>query len=76
MVLAPGESTGGPNNHHERSDQWLYVQSGVGVATVDGEEYDLHAGELVLIEPGEDHEISNEGDEPLVTVNVYAPPEY
>lgn len=76
MVLDPGESTGGPNNHHEDSDQWLYVQSGAGVAVVDGEERELGAGELVLIEPGENHEIRNDGDEPLVTVNVYAPPEY
>ena len=76
MVLEPGEATGGPNNHHEGSDQWLYVQSGAGVAVIDGDEYDLRPGELVLIEPGEDHEIRTEGDEPLVTVNVYAPPEY
>jgi mannose-6-phosphate isomerase-like protein (cupin superfamily) len=76
MVLAPGEVTGGPTNHHEESDQWLYVKSGAGVAEVDGEEYELREGDLALIEPGENHEIRNEGDEPFVTVNVYAPPEY
>lgn len=76
MTLAPGQSTGGPTNRHERSDQWLYVKSGVGVAVVDGTEHRVETGDLVLIEAGEPHEIRNERDEPLETVNVYAPPEY
>lgn len=76
MVLEPGEATGGPTNAHEDSDQWLYVQSGEGSATIAGEEVALDPGSLVLIEPGETHEIRCEGSEPLVTWNVYAPPEY
>ena len=76
MVLGPGRSTGGPTNRHERSDQWLYVVSGEGTAVVEGQEHALTAGDLVVIEPGETHEIRNPGDEDLVTVNVYAPPEY
>lgn len=76
MVLDPGASTGGPSNAHAASDQWLYVVSGTGTATVGGESHALRAGTLLLIEPGETHEIANAGNEPLVTVNVYAPPEY
>jgi mannose-6-phosphate isomerase-like protein (cupin superfamily) len=76
MVLDPGTSTGGPTNAHAASDQWLYVVSGNGTATVEGETRDVRAGTLLLVEPGETHEIANDGDEPLVTVNVYAPPEY
>jgi len=76
MVLDPGQSTGGPDNYHADGDQWLYVVSGSGTATVDGETHDLTEGTLVLVEPGEAHEIANDGREPLVTVNVYAPPEY
>lgn len=76
MVFEPGESTGGPRNHHVESDQWLFVHSGSGVAIVDGERHRLEAGDLVLIEPGEMHEIRNDGEEVLETVNVYAPPEY
>jgi len=76
MTLSPGQSTGGPTNAHAASDQWLYVVSGTGTATVEGERYDLHAGTLVLVEAGETHEIGNTGDEPLETINVYAPPEY
>lgn len=76
MTLAPGQSTGGPTNAHDASDQWLYVVSGSGSATIEGESHDLRSGTFVLIEAGETHEIVNDGDEPLETVNVYAPPEY
>jgi mannose-6-phosphate isomerase-like protein (cupin superfamily) len=76
MTLAPGRSTGGPRNAHRASDQWLYVASGTGTATVEGERHRLRAGTLLLVEAGETHEIVNDGDEPLETVNVYAPPEY
>ena len=76
MVLGPGEATGGPENRHADSDQWLYVIAGRCRATVEGRTLDLEAGSLLLIEAGEAHEIANVGEEPLRTLNVYAPPEY
>jgi mannose-6-phosphate isomerase-like protein (cupin superfamily) len=76
MTLAPGESTGGPGNRHAGSDQWLFVASGRGTAVVDGAEVALAAGDLLLIAAGEGHEIRAADDAALVTVNVYAPPEY
>lgn len=74
MALAPGEATGGPDNYHADSDQWLYVVSGSGVATVDGDRVPLAEGDLVVVEAGERHEIENDGDEPLETLNLYVPP--
>lgn len=76
MVLAPGTSTGGPNNRHPDSDQWLYITSGEGRAVVEGEEQDLREGDLLVIEAGEAHEISNPGDLPLKTFSIYAPKAY
>jgi mannose-6-phosphate isomerase-like protein (cupin superfamily) len=76
MVLVPQESTGGPTNKHLNSDQWLYVISGVGKATISGKKINLVPGMLLLIEAGEPHEIVNTGDKPLETLNIYAPPEY
>jgi mannose-6-phosphate isomerase-like protein (cupin superfamily) len=76
MVLAPGETEGGPDNEHKGSDQWLYVMAGNGKAVVKGQEIELHEGSLVLIEAGEQHEIKNTGSQPLKTVNFYSPPEY
>ncbi|MBV0903703.1 cupin domain-containing protein [Haloarcula salina] len=74
MTVEPGRSVGGPENYHADSDQWLFVVRGSGVATVDGEEQRLAAGDLVRIEAGERHGIENDGDEPLETVNLYTPP--
>ena len=76
MVLEPGESTGGADNRHPDSDQWLFVAGGAGRAVVEGREVELREGSLLLIEAGEAHEIVNTGSEPLRTVNVYAPPAY
>lgn len=76
MVLEPGGSTGGPDNRHPSSDQWLYVVSGSGRATVEGREIELAAGSLLVIEAGEAHEIVSGAEEPLRTVSVYAPPAY
>ena len=76
MVLRTGETIGGPDNRHEESDQWLYVAAGEGVAIIEGEEYELRAGTLMLIERAEEHEIRNTGGGALETVNFYVPPAY
>ncbi len=76
MVLAAGDKTGGPDNKHDSSDQWLYVISGKGKAVIDGKETEFGAGKLILIEAGETHEIINNSEDRLVTLNFYAPPEY
>ncbi|MDX1583390.1 MAG: cupin domain-containing protein [Thermoanaerobaculia bacterium] len=76
MVLPPGESTGGPENRHEDGDQWMYVLSGGGRVIVEENEIEVRENDLLLIERGERHEVHCEGDEPFVTMNFYAPPEY
>lgn len=76
MVLRPGDSTGGADNLHVESDQWLYVVSGTGEAVMRGRRVALEGGSLLLIEAGETHEIRNSGTQPLVTINIYAPPAY
>ena len=75
MVIEPGEAEGGPDNAHD-GDQWLYVVSGRGRATVEGQAQELSPGTLLLIAAGERHEVRAEGDEPLRTVNIYTPPQY
>ena len=76
MVLGAGEATGGPDNVHEDSDQWLFVVEGEGEAVVAGETVQLERHALLLIERGEAHEIRNTGSSPLRTLNLYVPPEY
>jgi len=76
MVLSVGQSTGGSDNVHAESDQWLYVVSGQGKAIIEGKTVKIKSGNLLLIEAGETHEIINEGEKPLKTFNIYAPPAY
>ena len=76
MALPAGGSTGGPDNRHPDSDQWVLVLSGSGTATVDGAAHELSPGTLLLIEAGEAHELRSGPDEALATLNIYAPPEY
>jgi len=76
MTLGPGDCEGGPDNRHRGADQWLFVQSGSGVAIVNGRRVRLRAGSVVLIERGDRHEIRNTGRTPLRTLNVYVPPAY
>jgi mannose-6-phosphate isomerase-like protein (cupin superfamily) len=76
MVIAPGQSEGSPDNFHRNTDQWLYVESGAGEAIVNGHQYQLKRGALLLIQRGDKHEIRNSGRRPLKTLNFYVPPAY
>jgi len=76
MVLLPGTSEGGPRNRHHGADQWLFVVSGTGTATVRHKRYRLRSGVVMLIEHGDQHEIKNTGRTPLKTLNIYSPPAY
>jgi mannose-6-phosphate isomerase-like protein (cupin superfamily) len=76
MVLSPGDAEGDAGNRHRGADQWLYVVSGTGEATVDGKRHRLRAGTLLLIERREKHEVRNTGRGLLRTLNFYAPPAY
>ena len=81
MVIAPGDSEGGPDNRHRGADQWLFVVGGRGSAKVyDGQgaprDVPLSTGTLLVIEQGERHEVRNDGDAPLKTLNLYYPPAF
>jgi mannose-6-phosphate isomerase-like protein (cupin superfamily) len=81
MVIAPGDSEGGPDNRHRGADQWLFVVDGHGVARIEDDSgqrkrIDLVPGALLVIERGERHEVDNTGDVPLKTLNVYYPPAF
>lgn len=76
MTLGPGDCEGGPGNRHRGADQWLFVESGKGLAIVNNRRIALRAGTLVLIERGDRHEIRNTGHTPLRTLNIYVPPAY
>jgi mannose-6-phosphate isomerase-like protein (cupin superfamily) len=76
MVIAPGDAEGDPCNRHRGSDQWLFVLSGTGLATINEKRYRLRKNVLLLIEHGDRHEIRNHGEALLRTLNFYVPPAY
>ena len=76
MVLEPGNFEGNAQNRHHGADQWLFVVSGSGVATVNRRRYPLRPMTLLLIEHGDRHEIRNSGRGLLKTLNFYLPPAY
>jgi len=76
MVIAPGDSEGGPKNRHRGADQWLLVIAGAGTATVNGRRHVLKRHSLLLIEHGDQHQIRNSGRGYLKTLNFYSPPAY
>lgn len=76
MVIPPGDAEGDASNRHRGADQWLYVLSGTGRATINGRRYGLRAGTLLLIERNDRHEVRNTGRGLLRTLNIYVPPAY
>ena len=76
MVIAPGDSRGGPGNRHRGADQWLLVIAGTGAAFVNGRRHPLKRHTLILIAHDEPHEILNTGSTVLKTLNFYSPPAY
>lgn len=76
MVIAPGGKEGSADNRHSGADQWLYVESGDGEATINDHVYELKVGTLVLIQRGDRHAIRNVGQSDLKTLNFYVPPAY
>jgi mannose-6-phosphate isomerase-like protein (cupin superfamily) len=76
MVIPPGDGEGNPHNRHAGADQWLFVISGSGRATINGRRHALKKGDLVLIEKNDKHEIRNTGRTLLRTLNFYTPPAY
>src|SRR5690349_17096505 len=73
MVLRPGQSSSDDvENEHPRAEQWIFVVSGNGRATVGKRSVKVAEGSLLLIEKGEAHRITNTGRMEMVTVNFYA----
>ena len=82
MELEPGDvSDEELSNEHPDSEQWLYLISGTGRATVVSRRQGrrtctLRPGMLLIIEKGELHQIKNTGKKLLRSINFYLPSAY
>lgn len=72
VQLVPG--AGHERHTHPESEEILYVISGQGQQTVDGETFEIGPGELVFIDADTPHSTINTGWETLKLVAIYGPP--
>ena len=58
-TLTPGEEIG--EETHFKSDQFFRFESGTGRCIVNGTEYEIKAGDVVLVPSGSKHNVINTG---------------
>lgn len=73
MSLEPEEEIG--EETHEGS-QFIRVESGVGVVTLNDLTYNITSGSAIVIPAGVVHNVMNTGDENLQIYVLYSPPEH
>lgn len=66
----------GPGLHRHPYDEIQFVQSGKGLWTVDGRQFEAGAGDILVIKAGEIHGFKNTGTEPLVQLDVHLSPRF
>jgi mannose-6-phosphate isomerase-like protein (cupin superfamily) len=75
MSIQPGDEIG--MEVHEDHDQFIRVESGSGVALLNGERHDLSDGVAVVVPAGVEHNVINTSpDTPLRLYTLYGPPEH
>ena len=72
MSLQPGEEIG--MEVHEENDQFFRFESGQGKCIIDGNEYELKNGIVVVVPAGAQHNIINTSEiEELKMYTIYSP---
>ncbi len=74
MSIVPGEEIG--EEVHNGIDQFIRIEAGTGVVTLDGEAIDVKDGSAVVIPSGTRHNVQNTGSEDLKLYTLYTPPEH
>jgi len=66
----------GPGPHSHPYDEIQFVREGRGLWTVNGEEFEAGAGDILVIKAREIHSFRCIGDAPLVQVDVHLSPRF
>ena len=75
MSLKPGEDIG--EETHRNVDQFFRFESGTGKCIIDGNEYELKEGTVIVVPAGAKHNIINTGNtKPLKLYTLYGPPNH
>ena len=65
-VFKPGEiAHPEPRHVHDTEEVFIFIQ-GKGVIPIDGVEYPVKTGDVVIVDAGEDHHTRSSEDDPLV----------
>ena len=64
-VVQPGDAVRAAH-HHSEFEECIYTLLGQGTTFADSGEYEMRAGDTLLMPPGENHVTRNTGSEPLV----------
>jgi quercetin dioxygenase-like cupin family protein len=70
-VLFEGEPGSGPKPHRHPYDEILCVREGRARYVVEGEEFEVGAGAILVVKAGEVHSFTNVGDTRLVQIDVH-----
>lgn len=74
MSLNPGEEIG--EETHATHDQFFRIETGKGVAWIDGVQSKIKKDHAVIVPAGARHNIVNTGNEPMRLYTLYAPPQH
>jgi len=66
----------GPGPHRHPYDEVQFIREGRGIYTVNGEEFEAVAGDILVIKAGEVHGFRAVGDTPLVQVDIHLGPRF
>lgn len=73
MALKPGEDIGAEVH---QLDQFIRVETGQGKAILDGKEYAIQDGSVIVVPQGTVHNIINSGHASMKMYTLYAPPNH
>ena len=74
MTLKVGEDIG--SEIHVGNDQFFRFESGSGKCAIDGNEYKVKEGDVILVPAGARHNVINVGTDELKMYTIYGPPNH
>jgi len=76
VFLFNGQPGSGPGPHRHPYDEIQFIREGRGIWTVNGEEFEAGAGDILVVKAGEIHSFRCIGDAPLVQLDVHLGPRF
>jgi quercetin dioxygenase-like cupin family protein len=73
LSARPGQ---GPGPHRHPYDEIQFIREGRGLYNVSGQEFEVGAGDILVIKAGEIHSFRCIGEGPLVQVDVHLSPRF